>query len=113
MHHPNEHRHELGKQMDELILDHDQFKQKLTEQTTQSPYYPNLKQKIDQWKQQPIDKIHQVADDIRKNVDNMIETQLTDVLTKLAHEINHVRQEDEYFETDIQQCTQQLHKLFN
>ncbi len=73
---------------DEFTLDHDQFRQKLTEQITQSPYYPNLKQKIDQWEQQSIDKIHQVADDIRKDLDNMIKTQLTDVLIKLAHEIN-------------------------
>jgi hypothetical protein len=88
MRHANEHRHELGKQTDEFTLDHDKFRQKLTEQITQSPYYPNLKQKIDQWEQQFIDKIHQAADDIRKDLDNMIKTQLTDVLIKLAHEIN-------------------------
>jgi len=102
MRHANEHRQELGKQTDEFTLDHDQFRQKLTAQITQSPYYPNLKQKIDQWEQQSIDKIHQVADDIRKYLDNMIKTQLTDVLIKLANEINHAREEDEYFETDIQ-----------
>jgi hypothetical protein len=116
MHHANEHRQELSKQMDDLILDHDQFKQKLTEQTIQSPYYSHLKQKINQWEQQSIDKIHQIANDVRKDLENRIKqysTQLNETLTKIAHEINHAHQEDEYFEKDIQEWIQQLNKLKN
>jgi hypothetical protein len=112
--HANEHRQELGKQMDELTLYYDEIRQKLTEETTQSPNYPHLKQKIDQWEQQSIDKIYQVAGDLRKDLENMIQqhsAQLTEALTKLANEINYARQEDEYLETDIQQWTQQLNKL--
>ena len=49
MRHANEHRQELCKQIDELIFDHDQFRQKLTEQSAQPQYYSHIKQKIDQW----------------------------------------------------------------
>ncbi len=117
MSHANQHRQELGKQMDELTLDHDQFRQKLMEkQSIDTPYYSHLKQKIKQWEEESIGKIHQVANDARKNLENMIEQhsiQLTEALAKIAHEIDHARKEDEYFETDIQQWTQQLYQLKN
>jgi hypothetical protein len=117
MSHATQHRQELGKQLDELTLDHDQFKQKLMEQSfIETPYYSRLKQTIQQWEEESIDKIHQVANDARKDFEQMIEQhskQLTEVLSKIAHEIDHARKDDEYFETDIQQWTQQLDQLKN
>lgn len=114
--HANEHRQDLGKQIDELTVDHDQFRQKLIEQTIHTPYYSYLKRKIDQWEEQSIEKIHQVADTVRKDLENMTQqhsVKLNETLTKLAQEINHARQEDEYFETDIKQWTEELNKLKN
>jgi hypothetical protein len=116
MRHANEHRQDLGKEIDELTLDHDQFRQKLTEQATHSRYYLHIKQKIDRWEQQSIDKIHQVANDARKDLENKIEqysTKLTEDLTKIANEIKQARSDDEFVETDIQEWIKQLNKLKN
>lgn len=114
MRHANEHRQELGKQLEELTVEHDQYRQKLTEHTIQIPYYSNLKQKIIQWEEDSIKKIHQLANDIHKDLENMIQQrtiELNENLTKLAVEINHARQEDEYFEKDIQEWHEKLNKL--
>ncbi len=116
MHHANEHRQELGKQLDELTLEHDQFREKLIEETTKPQSYSHVRQLIDQWEQQSIDKIYQAANDVRKKLKNMIErhsAKLNNSLTKIAHEINEARREDEYFETDIQDWVKQLNKLKN
>jgi polyhydroxyalkanoate synthesis regulator phasin len=101
--------------MDELTLDHDQLRQKLTEKTIQSPSYSHLIQKIHQWEQQSIDKIYQTADNARKDLENITRQhsiQLTEALAKIADEINHARKgEGEYSETNIQEWTEEINKL--
>jgi hypothetical protein len=116
MRHTNEHQQELGKQMDELTLDHDQFRQKLIEQKTHSQYYSHIKQKIDTWEHQSINKIRQAANDARKDLENKIEeysTKLTEDLTKIADELKQARREEEFLETNILEWTNQLNKLKN
>jgi polyhydroxyalkanoate synthesis regulator phasin len=93
------------------------LRQKLTEQTAPPPYYSHLIQKIHQWEQQSIDKIHQTADNARKDLENIIKQhsiQLTEALAKIADEINHARKgEGEYSETNIQEWTEEINKLKN
>ncbi|CAF1117503.1 unnamed protein product [Adineta steineri] len=116
MRHANEHRQELGKQLDELTLDYDQLREKFNEETGQSRYYIQMKEKIEEWERESIEKIYQVANDARKNLENMIEkhsTKLIECLTKVACQINEARKEDEFFETDINEWINQLNKLKN
>jgi len=108
--HVVEHRQELGKQMDELTLDHDRFRQNLMEQTTEPQLHPLMKQ-IDEWEQQSIDKIHRTADDARKQLRNTINehtTKLTEALTKIADELCKAREDDNFFETDLKQWMDKL-----
>src|ERR1700761_5003416 len=93
--HVAEHRQELGKQMDELTLDHDRFRQNVMEQTPESQHHLLMK-KIDEWEQQSIDKIHRTADDARKQLQNTISehtTKLTESLDKIASELRKARED--------------------
>jgi hypothetical protein len=111
--HVVEHRQELGKQMDELTLDHDRFRQNLIEQTTESRLHPLMKQ-IDEWEQQSIDSIHRAADDARKQLRNTISehtTKVTQALTTIADELCKAREDDGFFETDLKQWTDKLDQL--
>jgi len=111
--HVAEHRQELGKQMDELTLNHDRFRQNLMEQTTEPRLDPLMKQ-IDEWEQQSIDRIHRVADDTRKQLQNTIKehtTKLNQALTKIADELCKAREDDDFFETDLKQWMGKLDQL--
>jgi hypothetical protein len=111
--HVVEHRQELDKQMDELTLDHDRFRQNLIEQTTESRLHPLMKQ-IDEWEQQYIDNIHRAADDARKKLRNTISehtTKVTRALTTIADELCKAREDDNFFETDLKKWMEKLDQL--
>ncbi len=62
-----EHQQELTKQIENITIDHDKFKQTQTEQTTE-PHHHHLVKQIDEWESQSIDKIHRGAADELCNV---------------------------------------------
>jgi hypothetical protein len=111
--HVSEHRQELGKQMDELILDHDRFRQNLIEQTTSPQLQPMMKQ-IDQWEEESIDKIHRIANDVRKQLQNKLNehtAKLTEKLTNIADELRTASEDDDFLETDLKQWMEKLNRL--
>jgi hypothetical protein len=111
--HVGEHRQELSKQMDEVTTQHDQLQQTIADQEKQ-PNCHSLIEKIGTWEQQSIDKIHQAAEDARKQVLNIIGTSRTLVrndLANLTQELNKARNEDDYVETDLKEWTEKLDKL--
>jgi hypothetical protein len=113
MRHSIEHRQGLGRQMDELSLDHDQFRQNLTEQMEANRNHPLLKQ-IDEWEQKAIDQIHQNADEIRQQLLTILskhQKNLSTTLTSITHELNQARENDDYFERDLNEWTQKINKL--
>ncbi|CAF0779299.1 unnamed protein product [Rotaria sordida] len=61
--HVAEHQQELSKQLDDLTLDHDQFRHSLTEHTQQQSQHHSYIKQIDEWEQESINKIHYVATD--------------------------------------------------
>jgi hypothetical protein len=111
--HANEHREGLEKQMHDLTQTHNQLKQAITGQTTEQ-FRHSLMQQIDQWEQQSIDKVHQVASDIRQQliitvrdrVDNLKEK-----LVQLTQQLNKARRDGEFFENDIKDWTEKLDKF--
>ncbi|CAF0901508.1 unnamed protein product [Rotaria sordida] len=111
--HVAEHRQELNKQMDELTTNHDELQQTITEQEVRPNCHP-LIQKINKWEQESIDKIHQTADDARKQVITILgmhRTQVIHDLSCLTKKLNEVRNEDNYVETDLKEWTEKLDKL--
>ncbi|CAF1509520.1 unnamed protein product [Rotaria sordida] len=111
--HVAEHQQELSRQLDDLTLDHDQFRQRLTEHAQQPQYHSYIKQ-IDEWKQESINKIHRVANDARQQIKHLINehtTELTESLTKIALELRKAREDDDFYDTDLQQWMGKLNKL--
>jgi hypothetical protein len=110
--HAKEHRQELSKQLDTIILEHDQLKQNLVEYTGKSSRYPLMKE-IDQWETQSIDKIRQVANDARKQLSNVVgghTTKITEDLKLLTQELTTARAKDNFIEIDLEEWIERLGK---
>ncbi|CAF1565353.1 unnamed protein product, partial [Didymodactylos carnosus] len=115
MRHVSEHRQTLGKQMDEVTLDHDQLRHMITECTANSHCHPLLKQ-IDKWEQQSVDKIHQAAEDARQQLLTVVGkhmTYVTEALEQFKQQLSKARDDEEYFETDLEEWKKKLDRLKN
>ncbi|UJR32362.1 hypothetical protein I4U23_019825 [Adineta vaga] len=111
--HVAEHRQELGKQMDELSFEHDRLRQILLEPTTDLKLHPFIID-INEWEQQSIDRIHQIANDARKQLEISIlihRTKFNEDLTKIANELKKAHEDDDYFETDLRQWIEKIDQL--
>jgi hypothetical protein len=111
--HVAEHRQMLNKQMDELTLVHERFRQSLVKQTSE-PNQHSLMKQIDEWEQQSINKIHLVAKNIRQQLQKIIgqhTTKLNEILAKIAHDLRKAREDGDFFETDVKEWTEKLNKL--
>ncbi|CAF2990857.1 unnamed protein product [Rotaria sp. Silwood2] len=113
--HVVEHQQELSKHLDDLTLDHDQFRQSLTEQIQQPQHHSYIKQ-IDEWEQESINKIRQVANDARQQIQNLINQhtiELTESLTEIALELRKAREDDDFYETHLKQWKEKISRLKN
>ncbi|CAF1187776.1 unnamed protein product [Rotaria sp. Silwood1] len=116
MRHANEHRQELVKQMDEnVIYFYDQLRQNFDEQMEKSSDHQLMKQ-IDQWEENSIEKIHQIANDARKQLLNIIEKhmdKLKNDLEYLRQELKKARDDEHFFENDLNKWMIKLNELKN
>jgi len=73
------------------------------EKMEENANHPVTKQ-LDEWEKQSVYKIHQTADEIRKELQTVIskhKKNLSSILTNITHELNQARENDDYFETDL------------
>jgi hypothetical protein len=108
--HAKEHRQELSKQLDTIIVGHDQLKQNLAQCTSESSLHPLMK-KIDQWETESMDTIRMVADDARKQLSNVIgihTTKITEELKHLTQELTAARSENNFIEIDLKEWMERL-----
>ncbi|CAF2865545.1 unnamed protein product [Rotaria sp. Silwood2] len=108
-----DHRQELSKQIDEVEVTCNLFRQTLTEQTSPSLKH-SVMQNIDKWERESIQKIQQAAEEARQLLlkyitENKTETRLH--LNKLTDQIWQTRQENNFVETDISQWQEELYRL--
>ena len=111
--HTNDHRRALETRMQEIILTHNRLKQAITEQTTEQ-FHPSLMQQIEQWEQQSIDKIQQVANDIRQQLLSIVRDRtdnLKEKVVQLSQQLNKAQHDGEFFENDLQQWSDKLDKF--
>jgi chromosome segregation ATPase len=111
--HMTDHRQELSKQLDEIEVTRDVFRQTLTEQTSK-PQKHALMQQIDQWERDSINKIRETAEEARKLLLKQTTGYFTEMevkLNKLTNQLRESRQENDFIETDLQQWNQQLKRL--
>ncbi len=111
--HLGDHRQELNKQLDEIEVNRDLFRQSLTQQIEQ-PNNHQLIQQINQWEQKSIKIIQQTAEEARQkwiaNGNEHIH-QLEINLNKLTDQLRRSRDEDDFNEINLRQFQEELAKL--
>ena len=111
--HLNDHRQELHKQLDEIEMHRDVFRESLNEQI-KKPNNHVLMQQIDNWERASIKKIRQAAQEARevalKNTDKNI-YQLETKLNKLTDQLRESRDEDDFNEINLRHFQEQLKQL--
>ncbi len=111
--HVPEHRQELCKQLDEVEVTRDLFRQTLTEKTSQPQQHP-LMQQIDKWERESIDKIQQTANEARQLLVHHTTGHITVIesqLNKLTDELRKSREEDDFFETHLSRWKREIARL--
>jgi hypothetical protein len=107
------HRQELNKQLDEIEVNRDLFRQSLTQQTKQ-PDNHILIQQINQWKQKSIRIIEQVAEEARETVlktTNENIHQMEQRLNKLTTQLRQSREDGDVNEISLRQFQEELERL--
>ena len=111
--HLNEHRQELDRQLQEIENQHDEFRQNLQEQKSNSNINP-LIQEIDQWEKESIDRIKQIAEQCRVQLISCATAVFQGTLKKLnrlAEQIKEMRHENEFNEIDVNELKSRIRKL--
>ncbi len=111
--HVTDHRQELCKQLDEVEVTRDLFRQTLTEQKSQPQKHPYMQQ-IDKWERESIDKIQQAAKEARQLLIQHIPGHIAEIeiqLNKLTGQLRKGREEDDFFETDLSRWKKEIAQL--
>jgi hypothetical protein len=109
------HQQELSKQLEEVEVTRDLFRQSLTEKITDSRKHPLIEQ-IDKWENKSINKVRQTAEEVRqiliKNIAEL-NTKLEDRLSKLTNQLRQSREAKDFFETELNQWRGELTQMKN
>jgi hypothetical protein len=111
--HSIDHRNDLSKQLEEIEMTHDVAYKTLIQQT-QNLREHSLIQKIDQWEYQSIEKIRQMADEVRSQLFKGITEHTSNIKKKLqdlSDELRQAREDNDYLEGDLQQWMEKLEEL--
>jgi DNA repair exonuclease SbcCD ATPase subunit len=111
--HLNDHRQELSKELDEIEVTRDIFRQTLTEQTSEPRKHPLMKQ-IDKWDRDSIRKIQETAEEARQQLFQHITEHITEIevrLNKLTDQVRTSRQDNDFVETELNQWKHELQRL--
>ncbi|CAF0902444.1 unnamed protein product [Didymodactylos carnosus] len=108
----NDHRHDLSKELDNVVYEQDILKQDL-EMPNKNNSHHLLKQ-IDEWKKDAIYKINQLADECRTDVVKLLDKnkdQLIDSFRKISNGVRKGRDDEDYDERDLSKWMTELKKL--
>jgi chromosome segregation ATPase len=111
--HSTNHRQELSKQLEEVEINCDLFRQTFIEQTTDSQEYQLIKQ-INDWEHDSIKNIQQTAHEIKQILFNHTNENIKQIqvnLNNLTNQLRQCHQENDFHETDLQQWNEELAKL--
>lgn len=111
--HLTEHKQELNKQLDNIEVNRDLFRQALTENTSK-PQKNALIQQIDEWERNSIKTIQKTADEARQAVLEYTtghSRELETKLNKLTDQLRQSREENDFFEIDLHRWNDELSRL--
>ena len=114
MKHLAEHRQELGEQLDELNSEKNQLQQHLTEESNDEQH--PLITRVNQWESRSIERIKQVADEVRSKLTrqlNVVKNNIRESLNlpQISRELEESRQTDTFTETELKNWSDQLKRL--
>ena len=110
--HVSEHRQELGRQLDNIMQEHDLFQHELGKESLfkENP----LSKKIDQWEKESIAKIQAAAENARKSLQDLLEQSKEKVskeCPEITKNLRSAREADDFSENDLAMWKKQLEKL--
>ncbi|CAF2930816.1 unnamed protein product [Rotaria sp. Silwood2] len=111
--HLTDHCEQLSKELDEIEINRNLFRQTLTEQTNH-PKNDSLMEEINKWKEDSIIKIQQIAEECKQlliQYTNKYFNQLEIDLVKLTDQLRQTRQENDFNEIDLNQLKEKLTQL--
>jgi len=111
--HVADHRQELRKQLDDVEVSRDLFRQTLIEQTADSQKHTLIKQ-IDEWERDSMIKIRQTAEEARQILLQHTTAHIKQIevkLNKLTNQLRQQREENDFFETDLCRWKEELARL--
>jgi chromosome segregation ATPase len=111
--HLPDHRQELSIQLDQIEVNRDLLRQTITEQTT-NPKKHSLMKQIDQWEDDSIRKIQEIAKECRQLILQHTTKHIDQIevnLAKLTDGLRQTRQENDFNEIDLQELKQKLTQL--
>ncbi|UJR16687.1 hypothetical protein I4U23_003587 [Adineta vaga] len=108
--HLGKHRHELNNEFEFLINNYNQFQQSIF-QKKQNPQNSYLIEKINQWENESIEKIQQIAKECRTTVmkyTKIITNNIEKKFYQLIQELKYIQKENEFNEIDLNLLKNQL-----
>ncbi len=111
--HSADHRQELNKQLDEVEVNRDLFRQTLNEQTT-DPHKHAFIQQIDKWEHDSVQRIRKKAEKARQTILKHAtehNKQIEIDLNKLTDQLRQSREENDFYETDLRHWNEELMRL--
>jgi hypothetical protein len=109
------HQQELSKQLEEVEVTRDLFRQSLTEKITDSRKHPLIEQ-VDKWENESINKVRHTAEELRQILIKHtaeLNTKLEGRLSKLTDQLRLSREAKDFFETELNQWKVELEQMKN
>ncbi|CAF3574906.1 unnamed protein product [Rotaria sp. Silwood1] len=106
--HSNDHRNDLSKQLEEIVIAHDLMQQ------IEDPQQHSLLKKVNQWEQESIVKIRQVAEEARNKLLKTTTEHTNKIkqkLNNLSDELRQAHDDNDFIEIDLQKWTKKLEEL--
>ena len=111
--HFEKHRQELKGKLDELTVSRDSLQQTLMERKNTAEKHPSI-QKLEEWERRSIEKIRQVADEVKQSLLKSIDLHFVDIghqLNELTLQLRNSYEENDFFESDLQHWEDKLTQL--
>ncbi|CAF3647517.1 unnamed protein product [Rotaria sp. Silwood1] len=110
LNHISEHRNELSQQLGTIEDQFNDLKLEMDEQKS-NPQKPELMKQIDKWERESIEKVRQVADEVRRELSSYIVTFATNLdfkLKQLTQKIIQCRKDNDFADQEIQVFNEEL-----
>ncbi|CAF0746361.1 unnamed protein product [Adineta ricciae] len=111
--HTKDHRDHLQRSLNDIIHDYEQIKRNINGQTVEQRR-SSLVEQINEWEQESIKKVRELAGDIRQELEITVQRRtdnLKEKLELLKQQFDKAQQDGGYYENDLKEWTSKLNEL--